>query len=325
MKLEVLHVPDCPSLPPLLDRLREVTDLPVTTRVIDSSAEAAEFGMAGSPTLLIDGVDPFATPDPCDSGVSCRLYRDQDGLIVPAPSTAQLRDAIAAAGAERPSSPGEVLSAWRTRAQPLDPVEKAVHQAILRGFAATGRPPAPSDLDAATAGSSRSPVDVLTALHDVDAIRLGPDGLIAVAYPFSAIPTRHRVRIGDQVDTYAMCAIDALGVSAMLDQDTRIESVDVTTGQPVTVTSMAGHITWNPVGAVVFIGATAGGGPSADCCCDFLNFFTDHASAHAWTTSHPHIPGQIIDQTEAEQLGTRLFGPLLTALRSDNSTLSKPV
>jgi hypothetical protein len=60
MRLEVLHVPDCPHLAPLLVRLREVTDLPITTRVIDSDAEAAQFGMAGSPTLLIDGVDPFA-------------------------------------------------------------------------------------------------------------------------------------------------------------------------------------------------------------------------------------------------------------------------
>jgi hypothetical protein len=40
---------------------------------------------------------------------------------------------------------------------------------------------------------------VLTALH-VDAIRLDPDGQIAVAYPFSATPTRHRVRIGGHVE-----------------------------------------------------------------------------------------------------------------------------
>jgi hypothetical protein len=76
MKLEVLHVPDCPNLPPMLERLGEASDLPVTTREIDSDAEDAEFGMAGSPTLLIDGVDPFAVVGDCDCGVSCRLYRD---------------------------------------------------------------------------------------------------------------------------------------------------------------------------------------------------------------------------------------------------------
>ena len=109
MKLEVLHVPDCPNLPPLLERLGQVTDLPVTTRVIESDTDAARFGMAGSPTLLIDEVDPFAAAGACECGVSCRLYRDDGGRIVAAPSVEQLRDAITAARAT--AAPGEVLSA----------------------------------------------------------------------------------------------------------------------------------------------------------------------------------------------------------------------
>jgi hypothetical protein len=314
--LVVLHVPDCPNLAPMLGRLREVTDTPVTTREVGTDAEATALGMAGSPTLLINGVDPFAEPDGPAGGVSCRLYRDEHGRIVPAPSVAQLRDAITAAGtttAEDAAAegPGAVLSAWRTRSLPMDPVEKAVHQTILRAFADTGRPPAPRDLDQVTAGSGRTTREVLAALHEGDAIRLTPNGQVAVAYPFSATPTRHRVRIGERTHVYAMCAIDALGISAMLGQDTRIDSVDVTTGQPITVTTIAGHTTWDPAGVVVFIGAGAGGGPSADCCCDYLNFFTDHATATAWTACHPHIPGQVLTQTEASDLGASLFGPLL--------------
>jgi hypothetical protein len=119
MKLEVLHIPDCPNLPPLLERLAAVTDLPVTTRVIDSDNEAAEFGMAGSPTLLINGVDPFATGDDGDCGVSCRLYRDQDGRIVPAPSVEQLRHAITAAGqSARPGSARTLTSRARSSTKP---------------------------------------------------------------------------------------------------------------------------------------------------------------------------------------------------------------
>ncbi|WP_433007981.1 alkylmercury lyase family protein [Kribbella sp. CA-294648] len=100
-----------------------------------------------------------------------------------------------------------------------------------------------------------------------------------------------------------MCAIDTLGI-AHARRDTRIESVDVTTGQPVTVTT-SGRTTWQPATAVVFIGADSGGGPSADCCCDYLTFFADHATAQTWTSSHPGIPGQILNQPEAEQLATR--------------------
>jgi hypothetical protein len=182
------------------------------------------------------------------------------------------------------------------RALPQNAVEKAVHQAVLHAFAATGRPPAGSELDAVAAGSGRATADVLAALHELDAVRLGHDG--GIAYPFFATPTRHRVRIGDRVEVYAMCAIDALGVFAMPGEDTRTDSKDVTTGHPVTVTMTAtatGGVTgWDPAGAVVFIGADAAGGPSADCCCDYLNFFTDTAAALAWTAAHPQVPGQIL-------------------------------
>ena len=328
--LEVLHVPDCPNVAPLVERLRVATDLPILIREITTAADAAAARMTGSPTLLINGRDPFPTPvrEGCDCGVSCRIYRDEHGQVVAAPSVAQWRDAVNAAVARGlplpvpgdesccdPPRPGAVLGAWRTRALPLDPVEKAVHQAILRAFAATGRPPVLGDLDSVTAGSGGATAEVLAALHELDAIRLGPEGGIAVAYPFSAAPTRHKVRIGGRVEAYAMCAIDALGVSVMLGEDTRIDSVDVTSGHPVTVTMTASGTRWDPAGAVVFLGADAdaGGGPSADCCCDYLNFFADTAAAQAWTAAHPHVPGQILTRAEAEDLGARLFGHLLAA------------
>jgi len=323
LSLVVLHVPDCPNLSPMLDRLRQVTDAPMTTREVRTDAEAAQLGMAGSPTLLVDGVDPFAEPGRCERGVSCRLYRDEQGVVVPAPSVDQLRDALAAAdraaaGAES-ATPGEVLSAWRTRALPMGPVERAVHRTILRAFASTGRPPATRDLEPVVAGSGSRTRTVLETLHESDAIRLDPDGQIAVAYPFSSAPTRHRVRIVDRIDVYAMCAIDALGISAMLGEGTRIDSIDVTTGQPITVTMTAGHTSWEPRGAVVFIGSDSGGGPSADCCCDYLNFFIDQATATAWTATHPHIPGQILTPAEAEDLGARLFGHLLAPNVKDST------
>ncbi|HVE96410.1 MAG TPA: organomercurial lyase [Pseudonocardiaceae bacterium] len=73
---------------------------------------------------------------------------------------------------------------------------------------------------------------MLSALHTADAIRLDPAGHIAVAYPFSTTPTRHVVRIANRIDVYAMCAIDALGVAAMLAADVVISSTDPTGGGP---------------------------------------------------------------------------------------------
>ncbi|SDU76572.1 alkylmercury lyase family protein [Jiangella alkaliphila] len=309
-RLDVLHVAECPNLAPLLERLREVTDLPVTVREITTDEEAASSGMAGSPTLLIDGTDPFGAPDDCGCGVACRLYRDDDGRLVPVPSTEQLRQALRAATPSGPADVVDALAAARARAVPLDPAQRAVHQAILRHFAAAGRPPTRADLDAVTADPARTAA-ALAELHDLDAVRLDPAGGIVVAYPFSATPTRHRVRIAGRTDVHAMCAIDALGIAPMLGQDTRIDSLDVTTGRAVAVTTAGGRTSWEPADAVVFVGADTCGGAAADCCCDYLNFFTSHAAAQAWTDAHPQIPGQILDQHEAQELAGRVFGPLL--------------
>jgi hypothetical protein len=179
VQLEVLHIADCPNLAHLLERLRQVTDRPVTAREIATQAEAVAAGMVGSPTLLIVGTDPFTTPGKSVPAVACRIYRNEQDQPSPAPSVAQLRVAVTAAGvaatsmqsATAPESPADVLGAWRARAVPVDPVEKAVHQLILRTFASSGRAPTVTELVAVSDGSGRASAKVLEALHELDAIR----------------------------------------------------------------------------------------------------------------------------------------------------------
>jgi hypothetical protein len=101
MELVVLTVADCPNATAFEERLAAaVTGWPhavVRRRVIASEQEAAEEGMHGSPTLLVDGADPFAEPGQPTS-LSCRLYRDASGRTGPVPSVKELRRALAAAG-----------------------------------------------------------------------------------------------------------------------------------------------------------------------------------------------------------------------------------
>jgi hypothetical protein len=96
-RLRLLQVPDCPGAEVLARRLAEVL-APARARVdrlvVADAGQASEAGMTGSPTLLVDGVDPFAVPG-TPTGVSCRLYRDECGGLGNAPSTAQLRAALA--------------------------------------------------------------------------------------------------------------------------------------------------------------------------------------------------------------------------------------
>jgi hypothetical protein len=101
MELTLLTVPGCPHAAAFEERLAAALaghpGAVVRRREVADERQAANAGMHGSPTLLIDGVDPFAGPDQAPS-LSCRLYRDEAGRTAGAPSVQALRQALAAAG-----------------------------------------------------------------------------------------------------------------------------------------------------------------------------------------------------------------------------------
>jgi predicted DsbA family dithiol-disulfide isomerase len=94
MELTLLTVPACPNAALFEERLAAALaghpDTVVRRREVTDERQAAEAGMHGSPTLLIDGVDPFAAPSQPPS-LSCRLYRDATGRAEGAPSVGELR------------------------------------------------------------------------------------------------------------------------------------------------------------------------------------------------------------------------------------------
>lgn len=97
MELTLLTVADCPHAAVFEERLAVVLaghpGAVLRCRVVASEREAAEAGMHGSPTLLVDGVDPFARPGEAAS-LSCRLYPGVPGGAGGMPSVAALREAL---------------------------------------------------------------------------------------------------------------------------------------------------------------------------------------------------------------------------------------
>ncbi|MEV5571854.1 thioredoxin family protein [Spirillospora sp. NPDC052269] len=97
----VVTVPDCPNGSVLEERLAQALGesgdgpgVTVRRQEVRTEDEAERWGMHGSPTLLVDGRDPFATPD-MPVGLACRLYpSDSGGRPEGAPSVEALRAAL---------------------------------------------------------------------------------------------------------------------------------------------------------------------------------------------------------------------------------------
>jgi hypothetical protein len=100
MHIAILHVPDCPNLDLARSRVsaaleRTGVEAFVGDVLVASPTAADELGMHGSPTIKIDGHDPF-DHDQGRGSMSCRLYRT-GGRLDGAPGVAELIAAIARA------------------------------------------------------------------------------------------------------------------------------------------------------------------------------------------------------------------------------------
>jgi hypothetical protein len=97
--ITVLHTPDCPTLRLADERLREALELAgrddvhVQHRQVTTAEEAEAAGFRGSPTVLVNGRDPFAEPA-TPTSLSCRVYPTEAGLAG-APTVEQLLAVLA--------------------------------------------------------------------------------------------------------------------------------------------------------------------------------------------------------------------------------------
>lgn len=91
----------CPNRERALERVRSVlrelgVDASVRVERVESDDDAERLGFRGSPTVLIDGVDPFPH-GPASTGLACRVYETPSGPSG-VPTRDQLRTAVRAAG-----------------------------------------------------------------------------------------------------------------------------------------------------------------------------------------------------------------------------------
>jgi hypothetical protein len=100
MDVRLRYFDGCPNWQTAEARLREALDstsagtgVEITLERVESDGEAQALRFQGSPTILLDGRDPFPAEE-SGFGLTCRLYRTEAGLEG-SPSLSQLRMAVA--------------------------------------------------------------------------------------------------------------------------------------------------------------------------------------------------------------------------------------
>ncbi len=100
VNVELLYFDDCPNWQVTDAHLAalalELGGMAVTYHLVETPEEAARVGFRGSPTVLVNGVDPFATGTDPVGGLSCRVYRTPEGPAG-SPTLDQLREVLTAA------------------------------------------------------------------------------------------------------------------------------------------------------------------------------------------------------------------------------------
>ena len=196
--------------------------------------------------------------------------------------------------------------------------ERAVWQYILSQYPLLGRAPNPREIADAVGKETVAGVQaVLERLHSLDCLYLDQERReIRCAYPFSSSPTKHVVTFPDWPEAkpvYAMCAVDALGISFMFHRDVAIKSSCPHCGRPIIIEVRGGRIvSYAPAETVVWV-ASDRSECAATSVCPTLNFFCSRDHAEAWRNRDSRKPGVALSRGEALFVARGLFEELLSS------------
>lgn len=102
VQIELLVVPDCPNEAAAVELITTAladtgVRATVTNTTVATLDQARQRGFIGSPTILLNGSDPFSQPE-AQAALACRLYPTPDGPRG-VPGLQELRQALKRAAA----------------------------------------------------------------------------------------------------------------------------------------------------------------------------------------------------------------------------------
>ncbi|WP_191567619.1 alkylmercury lyase family protein [Metabacillus idriensis] len=213
----------------------------------------------------------------------------------------------------------------------LSPSENRIRMDILLSMA-EGKIANINDL---TAIEEQAAIDVQSALRrlrELDLIQWDQiSGDVTVAYPFSGVPTLHRVTLAGMSPAYSMCAIDALGIPSMF-TDAVIESECAFCGKKITINVKDNVPVANPGTVVVGLGTTDATDSNGSCdsscgpneptsistsCCPAIQFYCSEEHWQKANAKNSTTAKDKLTLAEAFEVGAAIFGGTLSDSKAE--------
>src|SRR5688500_16809140 len=190
----------------------------------------------------------------------------------------------------------------------LEDRHRRVHRALMEVILATGAVPSMAELAATLAASPEEIRNSLRALAAADYLAVDAGDRVTCLYPLSAAPTTHVVLM-ERNRRFAMCAIDALGIPAMLGRERDLEGRCAVCNAPIAVRVRPGAIASATPTTAMVVARRDEDEPAFAACCPFTVFVcgTEHAERFAHSVAGTHALSLEQALTHAEEI----FGDLL--------------
>jgi hypothetical protein len=190
----------------------------------------------------------------------------------------------------------------------LDDRTRRLHRALIDAVLTTGCVPALSALADQLGTSLRAIQQGLRDLAAADYLALDADDLVTCLYPLAVTPTPHAVVV-DGVRRFAMCAIDALGMPAMLDHELDIEGRCAVCDVPIAVHVRPGMVEHVSPPATMVVARQDEDEPGFATCCPFTVFVCGQEHADQFMR---RIAGtRMLSLPDALEHAEAIFGGLL--------------
>ncbi len=193
---------------------------------------------------------------------------------------------------------------------------RMIYWYVLETFPRYGRAPAIEEMEKDLFIGRPQIRQILQALAKKDVLRLDAvSSRILDAYPYSSIPTRHRVCLDSGMELFSMCAIDAFYIPFLIDNDITVRShcffcrsdIEIVTEQKrVLRATPSNPLIWNS---------------AAEYTCPKTNFFCSEEHLVKWRKRMPDEPGQVFTLADSLKRGKKAVEHMKQAIHGLNKII----